>query len=54
MLARTLFKLAVDTRLIALFATDGIRKVFAYSDLERLRAARQAVKFKEPHPGAQS
>jgi hypothetical protein len=45
MLARALFELAVDVRLINI-VPDAVAKVWAFSDLEKLRAARKIIKFK--------
>ncbi|HUP60247.1 MAG TPA: DUF5677 domain-containing protein [Thermoanaerobaculia bacterium] len=43
-LARTLFELAIDLRLIGL--VDGaIRKIYAFAELERLRSAEKMVAF---------
>jgi hypothetical protein len=51
MLARALFELAVDIRLIDVLP-DGPAKMIAFSDVDKLRAARKIVKFKAAHPNA--
>ena len=51
MLARGLFELAVDVKLIG-HIPDAVKKIMAFSDVEKLRAARKIVKFKGAHPDA--
>ncbi len=45
MLARTLFELAVDIKLIDVIP-DAVKKIRAFSEVELLRAAEQVVRFK--------
>jgi hypothetical protein len=52
MVARSLFELAVDTKLIDAIP-DSVRKLLTFSDIEKLRAARKIVKFKSANPTAQ-
>lgn len=49
MVTRSLFELAVDIRLLDVIA-DGIPKMVAFSEVEKLRCARKIVKFKADHP----
>jgi hypothetical protein len=51
MVARGLFELAVDTKLINAIP-DAVKKILAFSDVEKLRAARKIVKYKAANPGA--
>ena len=51
MVARGLFELAVDTKLIDAIP-DAVRKILTFSDVEKLRAARKIVKFKAANPAA--
>jgi hypothetical protein len=51
MVARCLFELAVDIKLIDVIP-DAVQKIVAFSDVERLRAARKIVKFKIANPTA--
>jgi len=51
MVARGMFELAVDVKLIGKIS-DAVKKIVAFSDVEKLRAARQIVKFKTNNPGA--
>src|SRR5260370_19257864 len=51
MLARSLFELAVDIKLIDLIP-DAVRKIGTFSQVEMLRAAEQVVKFKAANPAA--
>ncbi|MDR3485698.1 MAG: DUF5677 domain-containing protein [Bradyrhizobium sp.] len=51
MLARSLFELAVDTKLIDVIP-DSVLKIVTFSDIEKLRAARKIVKFKNANPAA--
>jgi hypothetical protein len=51
MLARALFELAVDIRLLNV-VPDGPAKLIAFSDVEKLRAARKIIKFKAANPNA--
>jgi hypothetical protein len=51
MLARGLFELAVDIRLIDVIP-DGSAKMIAFSDVEKLRCARKIVRFTEANPNA--
>ena len=50
-MARSLFELAVDTKLIDVIP-DAVRKILTFSDVEKLRAARKIVKFKDANPTA--
>jgi Family of unknown function (DUF5677) len=50
MLARGLFELAVDMRLLEVIPNSAI-KMKEFSDLEKLRSARQAVAFITANPG---
>jgi len=45
MLARSMFELATDMRLIDVIP-DAVRKIIAFSDVEKLRAARRIVEFR--------
>lgn len=49
MIARSLFELSVDLRLIDKIP-NGVEKMIAFVDAEKLRAARKIVKFKQKHP----
>jgi hypothetical protein len=51
MVARGLFELAVDTKLIDVIP-DAVKKILAFSDVEKLRAARKIVKYKAANPAA--
>jgi hypothetical protein len=51
MIARGMFELAVDVKLIDVIP-DAVKKIAAFSDVEKLRAARKIVKFKAAHPDA--
>jgi|HubBroStandDraft_1064217.scaffolds.fasta_scaffold00874_5 hypothetical protein len=51
MVARGLFELAVDTKLIDAIP-DAVEKILAFSDVEKLRAARKIVKYKAANPAA--
>ncbi|MGH9436688.1 MAG: DUF5677 domain-containing protein [Terriglobia bacterium] len=51
MVARGLFELAVDTKLIDVIP-DAVRKILAFSEVEKLRAARKIVKYKAANPAA--
>jgi hypothetical protein len=51
MLARALFELAVDIRLLCV-VPDAPAKMIAFSDVEKLRAARKIIKFKVANPTA--
>jgi hypothetical protein len=52
MLARTLFELAVEIRLINAFS-DSVPKILAFTEVEKLRAAKRIVGFKAANPSAQ-
>jgi hypothetical protein len=52
MVARGLFELAVDTKLIDA-VPDAVKKVLAFSDVEKLRAARKIVEYKAGNAAAQ-
>jgi hypothetical protein len=52
MLARSLFELAVDIRLINI-VPDSVTKMLTFSDVEKLRSARRIAAFKTTHPSAQ-
>ncbi len=49
MVARGLFELAVDMKLIDA-VPDAVKKILAFSDVEKLRAARKIVKYKAANP----
>jgi len=49
MIARSLFELAVDMELIDMIP-DAVKKIAAFSEVEKLRAARRIVDFKAAHP----
>jgi hypothetical protein len=49
MIARSLFELSVDLKLIDKIP-DGVEKMIAFVDVEKLRAALKIVKFKQKHP----
>lgn len=49
MIARSLFELSVDLKLIDKIS-NGVEKMIAFVDAEKLRAALKIVKFKEKHP----
>ena len=51
MVARGLFELAVDTKLIDAIP-DAVKKILAFPDVEKLRAARKIVKYKAANPAA--
>jgi hypothetical protein len=51
MLARSLFELAVDVKLIDVIP-DAVKKIGTFSEVEMLRAAEQVVKFKAANPAA--
>jgi hypothetical protein len=51
MLARALFELAVDIRLIDALPRS-CEKMIAFVNVEKLRRARQILKFKAQHPGS--
>jgi len=51
MVTRGLFELAVDTKLIAIIP-DAVKKILAFSDVEKLRAARKIAKYKAANPAA--
>jgi hypothetical protein len=51
MVARGLFELAVDTKLISIIP-DAVKKIVTFSDVEKLRAARKIVKYKAANPSA--
>src|SRR5580658_8512412 len=52
MLARALFELAVDIRLINAIP-DSVKKMITFTDVEKLRSARRIVSFKSANPSAQ-
>ncbi len=52
MLARTIFELAVEIKLISL-DPDAAHKIDVFTRVEKLRAAKQIVEFKKAHPEAQ-
>jgi hypothetical protein len=52
MLARGLFELAVDIRLIDAIP-DGPRKILEFTDVEKLRCARRVLRFKAANPAAE-
>jgi Family of unknown function (DUF5677) len=51
MVTRSMFELAVDIKLIDVIP-DAIAKIAAFSDVERLRAARKIVAFTSTHPAS--
>jgi hypothetical protein len=51
MVARGLFELAVDTKLIDIIP-EAVKKILTFSDVEKLRAARKIVKYKAANPAA--
>ena len=51
MLARNLFELSVDVKLLDLIE-NAIEKFAVFSGVEKLRAAEQIVAFKKTHPGS--
>ena len=51
MLARSLFELAVDIKLVEVIP-DAVRKIKAFSEVELLRAAERVVSFKAVNPTA--
>jgi hypothetical protein len=51
MLARSLFELAVDIRLIDVIP-DAVKKIVTFSEVEKLRAANRIVAFKTANPAA--
>jgi hypothetical protein len=53
MLARSLFEFAVDIELIDVIQ-DAVKKIAAFSEVEKLRAARRIVDFRTTHPNAAS
>jgi len=52
MLARSVFELAVEVRLI-LRDPDAGQKISVFTDLEKLRSAKQILQFKATHPSYQ-
>jgi hypothetical protein len=52
MLARALFELAVDLRLLETISNGWI-KLLAYAELEKLRAARKIINFKKNNPATE-
>lgn len=51
MIARSLFELSVDLKLIDLIS-DGAQKMIAFADVEKLRAAKKIVRFKQKYPAS--
>jgi hypothetical protein len=49
MIARSLFELSVDLKLLDKIP-DSVEKMIAFVEVEKLRAARKIVKFKQKHP----
>lgn len=49
MIARSLFELAVDMKLIDVIP-DSVKKIAAFSEVEKLKSARRIVEFKAAHP----
>jgi hypothetical protein len=49
MIARSLFEMSVDLKLIDKIPS-GAEKMMAYVEVEKLRAARKIVRFKQTHP----
>lgn len=52
MLARSLFELAVDIRLINV-VSESVQKMITFTDVEKLRSAKRIVSFKSANPSAQ-
>jgi len=52
MLARALFELAVDIKLINA-VPDSVKKILTFTDVEKLRSAKRVVAFKTANPSAQ-
>ena len=52
MLARAVFELAVDIRLLEV-TPNGWMKMVAFDEVERLRSARKVVAYKRTHPDAE-
>jgi hypothetical protein len=52
MLARSVFELAVDIKLMSIVA-DSALKMIEFVDVEKLRTARKVLRFKADHPGSQ-
>jgi hypothetical protein len=52
MLARNLFELAVDIKLINA-VPDSVKKMLTFTDVEKLRSAKRIVAFKSANPSAQ-
>jgi hypothetical protein len=50
--ARTMFELSVDVRLLDVVA-DSVAKMLIFSDVEKLRAARNILKFKNANPSVE-
>ena len=53
MLARGLFELAVDIRLIEVIP-DSMRKILEFTDVEKLRCARKVLRFKAANPATKA
>lgn len=53
MLTRSLFEMAVDIKLID-FLPDAVDKVGAFTEIEKLRAAKKIVAYKAAHPEAKT
>lgn len=51
MIARSLFELVIDISLIKR-DSDAVRKITAFSEAEKLRAAKMIVNFRKAHPSA--
>jgi hypothetical protein len=51
MLARNLFELAVDIKLLAVIP-DAVEKFAVFAEVEKLRAAEKIVAYKSSHPGS--
>jgi hypothetical protein len=49
MIARSMFELSVDLNVLDK-VDEGVEKMIAFVDVEKLRAARKIVKFKQKHP----
>jgi hypothetical protein len=50
MASRSLFELAVDIKLIDV-VPDAVKKILAFTEVEKLRTARQILKYNAAHPG---
>ena len=51
MLARGIFELAVDIKMLTMIPNSGF-KMLAFNDVEKLRCARKVISYKSAHPDA--